>query len=127
MKVFRRKKTEPQIARTEALNSKPVKNRRVNESRLESGEVLLTYPAATHPRMAALIHRLGGPSEKIQIKKLQLDTLGTSVWSLLNGERSVNQIIQQFAQTHRIYPKEAEVAITRFLRDLGRRGLIGLQ
>ena len=127
MKVFKRKKPGLTISRTEALNSKPVKNSQVNESRLESGEVLLIYPVTIRPWMAALIRRLGGPAEKIHTKKLQLDQLGTSVWNLLNGKHSVNQIIHQFAQTHRIHHKEAEVAVTRFLLDLGRRGLIGLR
>ena len=127
MKVFKRKNAGLQISRTAALNSTPVKNREVNELRLESGEILLTYPVAIRPWIAAVIRRLGGPADKIQTKKLQLDTLGTSVWDLLNGKRSVNQIIRRFAQTHRVHAKEAELAVTRFLRDLGRRGLIGLR
>ena len=127
MKVFKQKKFEPEITRAEALNSKPVKSIQVNESRLESGEVLLAYPVTIRPWLATLIHRLGGPSETIQTKKLQLDMLGTSVWNLLDGRRSVNEIIQQFARRHRVHPKEAEAAVTRFLRDLGRRGLIGFQ
>ena len=127
MKVFKRKRTGPQISRTAALNATPVKSREVDEVRLESGEVLLTYPVAIRPWLAGVIRRLGGPPAKIQKKKLQLDTLGTSVWDLLNGQRSVNQIIRRFAQTHQIHAREAEVAVTRFLRDLGRRGLIGLR
>jgi hypothetical protein len=127
MKVFKRKKFEPEITRAEALNSKPVKSIQINESRLESGEVLLAYPVTIRPWLATLIHRLGGPSETIRTKKLQLDMLGASVWNLLDDRRSVNEIIQQFARTHRIHPKEAEAAVTRFLRDLGRRGLIGFQ
>lgn len=60
-------------------------------------------------------------------KKLQLDALGTEVWDLIDGRRSVRKIIQRFAETHRLHPREAEVSVTRFLRELGKRGLIGLQ
>jgi len=127
MKVFKRKHPGSQISRAAALNATPVKSREVDELRLESGEVLLTYPVTIRPWLAAVIRRLGGPAAKIQNKKLQLDTLGTSVWDLLNGRRSVSQIIHRFAQTHQVQAREAEVAVTRFLRDLGRRGLIGLR
>ena len=127
MKVFKRKKAGAQISRTAALSATPVKNREVDEVRLDTGEVLLSYPVILRPWVAAVIRRLGGPSAKAQTKKLQLDALGTSVWDLLDGRRSVNQIIHRFAQTHQIQDREAEVAVTRFLRDLGRRGLIGLR
>ena len=127
MKHVKPKQPITQITRAEALSRRPVKNIQVTESRLDSGEVLLYYPTTLRPWIAAVIHRLGGPSEKIQTKKLQLDALGTSVWDLLDGRRSVRQIIEQFVETHRLHPKEAEVAVTRFLRDLGKRGLIGLQ
>jgi len=127
MKVFKRRKPDLQISRAEALNSRPVKNSRVRETRVETGEILLVYPQALRPWMAAVRRYLGGPAESNPCRKLQLDTLGTSVWDLLNGRRSVAQIIARFADTHRIPPKEAEVAVTRFLRDLGRRELIGLK
>lgn len=127
MKRFKHKPPITQITRVEALSSRPVKNSQVTESRLDSGEVLLYYPTTLRPWIAAIIHRLGGPAEKIQTKKLQLDVLGTSVWDLLDERHSVRQIIEQFVEIHRLHPKEAEVAVTHFLRDLGRRGLIGLQ
>lgn len=95
--------------------------------RLDSGEVLLTYPVALRPWMASLVRYVGGPAENNRTRKLQLDTLGTFVWDLLNGNRSVAQIVQHFSKTHRISFKEAEISVTRFLRDLGRRGLIGMQ
>lgn len=127
MKVFKRQKQLGRISRKQALNSTPVKNSEVIEMRLDSGEVLLTYPVALRPWMASLVRYMGGPTENIRTRKLQLDTLGTSVWDLINGNRSVVQIVRHFSKTHRISLKEAEVSVTRFLRDLGQRGLIGIQ
>ncbi|MCK5417747.1 MAG: PqqD family protein, partial [Desulfobacterales bacterium] len=104
----------------------PAKNVQITEDRLETGEVLIGYPVTIRPFFATLVKRFGGPEEQVQTKKLQLDTLGSSVWDLLDGKRSVRQLIQIFAETHQLQPREAEVAVTQFIRELGRRGLIGL-
>ena len=106
----------------------PVKGGLVQESRLESGEILLTYPDHKQPWFTRVIRRLGGPGDnKVRIKKLQLDALGTSVWELFDGKRSVQQVIELFADKYSLHPKEAEVSVSQFLRALGRRELIGLR
>jgi hypothetical protein len=126
MRVFKKKPKGPTISRAEALNRIPVKNVQITEDRLETGEVLIGYPVTIRPFLASLVKRFGGSEEQVQTKKLQLDTLGSSVWDLLDGKRSVRQLIQIFAETHQLQPREAEVAVTQFIRELGRRGLIGL-
>ena len=127
MKVFKKKPTNVNIKRTESLDCKPVKNVHVTETLLENGEVLLTYPVMTRPWFANLIRHLGGPSGKAHTKKLQLDVLGTAVWELMDGKLTVRQVIQRFATQHKLHSREAEVSITLFLRDLGKRGIIGLR
>ena len=126
MRVFKKKPKGPTISRAEALNRIPVKNIQISENRLETGEVLICYPVTIRSFFASLVKRFGGPEEQVQTKKLQLDTLGSTVWDLLDGKRSVRHLIQIFAETHQLQPREAEVAVTQFIRELGRRGLIGL-
>ena len=126
MRVFKKKPKGPTISRAEALNRIPVKNIQITEERSETGEVLIGYPVTIRPFFASLVKRFGGSENQVPIKKLQLDTLGSSVWDLLDGKRSVRQLIQIFAETHQLQPREAEVAVTQFIRELGRRGLIGL-
>lgn len=126
--MFRPKQSRFQLTRGQALACTPVKGSHVQESRLASGDILLSYPDAKQPWFAGLIRRLNpAGAEKVRIKKLQLDALGTSVWELLDGSRSVQKVIELFAQKYRLHPKEAEVSVTQFLRELGRRELIGLQ
>ncbi len=128
MRAFRRKQPKPDgFDRVAALRCTPVKSVRVSEQRLENGEVLVQYPVTARPWMAKLMQRLGRPADAVQSRKLQLDSLGTAVWDLIDGKRSVNEIIQQFAGAYRLQPREAEVSVTRFIRELGRRGLIGLR
>ena len=127
MKVFRKKPGANTISREQALAYTPVKSTQINEARLETGEVIIEYPLAVRPWIAAVARRLGGQQNHVQTKKLQLDTLGTSVWDLVDGNRSVSRIIKIFAETHRLENREAEISVTQFIRELGRRGLLGLR
>ena len=127
MRVFKNRSTKPAISRAEALERIPVKNIQITETRLENGEVVIRYPVSMRPFFAGLVKRFGGPEVQIQMKKLQLDELGTSVWDMINGKLSVRQLVERFAKTHRLEAREAEVSVTQFIRELGRRGLIGLR
>ncbi len=126
MKVFRKKSGASQLSRKEALEYTPVKSRQISEVRLETGDVIIEYPLIVSPWIAAVANRLGNLQDRKQTKKLQLDAMGTSVWDLVDGNRSVRMIIQIFAKAHRLENREAEVSVTGFLRQLGQRGVLGL-
>ena len=126
--MFKKKPAAGNLDRAQALACIPVKGSHVQESRLESGEILLAYPDYRQPWFARMIRRVGQTDKNtVRIKKLQLDALGTSVWELLDGRRSVRHIMELFADKYRLHPKEAEVSVSQFLRELGRRELIGLR
>lgn len=127
MGLFKKRYQHPQISREKALSCKPVKNIQVTETRLETGAVMLIYPVGTKPWVAALIKRFSGGAHKPVTKKLELDTLGSAVWDLLDGKRSVKQVIREFSEAYQLHPKEAEMSVTMFLRQLGKRGLIGFR
>jgi len=127
MIVFKKKPSQNHMSRRAALNCRPKKSLHITESRLETGDVFLEYPLTVRPWLAAVAKRLGKSRDVVQIKKLQLDAMGTAVWDLVDGQRSVRRIVQIFAETHRLDNKEAEVSVTSFIRELGQRGLLGLQ
>jgi hypothetical protein len=127
MGLFKKRREVPTISRDKALSCKPVKNIQVNETRLKTGVVMLTYPVGTRPWVAALIKRFSGADQKPVTKRLELDTLGSAVWDLLDGNRSVKQVIQEFSKTYRLHSTEAETSVTQFLRQLGKRGLVGFK
>lgn len=105
----------------------PVKNAGVAEERLDTGEVLLSYPMTTRPWIDRLAKAVGAGEPKIHVKKLQLDALGTSVWDLMDGIRTVGQIVDAFAEHHLLEAREAEMSVTLFLRQLGKRGIVGMR
>jgi len=96
MRVFKKKSKDVPISRADALDRIPVKNIQITEARLETGEVVISYPVTMRPFFAGLVKRFGGPEVQIQMKKLQLDELGTSVWDMINGKFSVRQLVERF-------------------------------
>lgn len=121
------KPAAPLMNRGAALACVPVKNRHVREERLDSGEVVLHYPVTVRPWMAAVARWLGAGSAPPRTAKLQLDRLGSAVWSMLDGQTTLRRMAAAFAEKHRLERKEAEVAVAQFIRELGRRGLVGLR
>jgi hypothetical protein len=99
----------------------------VVESRMDSGEMLLSYTETLKPWFAGILKRMKKTSEIRRTRKLQLDILGTGVWDLVDGKSTVMEIIDSFAGIHQLYHKEAEVSVIQFLRELGRRGIVGMK
>ncbi len=127
MSWFKRASTAgPALTRGEALDCVPLKNPRVRERPSESGDLQLTYPVTLKPWFTRLARRLGGGGVTEQFKKLQLDAMGSVVWELLDGQATVRKIVARFADRYQLHRREAEVAVTQFLRELGKRGLIAL-
>ena len=127
MNLFRKRKKGLRVDRAEALKFIPVKNIQITEEQLDSGEILIHYPVTLRPWIAGIVKRFSGSNAELQSKPLQLDQLGTEVWGLIDGSRSVRRIIEIFAKTHQLQIREAEVAVSQFIRMLGQRGLIGLR
>jgi len=127
MKFLKNHPSASQLTKSQALTLIPVKNIESSEETLDSGIVIIQYPVTMRPWMAKWIQRFKGSSSRIGSKKLQLDSLGTEVWKMIDGKRTVRDIVDTFAQDHQLEDREAEIAVTQFLRDLGKRGLIGLQ
>ena len=124
MGLFKKKKLS--LSRDEALACIPVKSEAVSAQRTAAGVIRLRYPLVVKPWIAELAKRFGAASNTPPARQLELDELGTRTWELIDGERSVQAIASQFARQTRVHPKEAEAAVTRFLRELGRRGVIGM-
>jgi len=58
-------------------------------------------------------------------RRIVLDRVGADIWELCDGEHTVDGIIAALSEKYKLNRKEAEVSLTSYLRQLGRRGLIG--
>ncbi|MDP7397578.1 MAG: PqqD family protein [Lentisphaeria bacterium] len=57
---------------------------------------------------------------------IELDRLGGEVLNLCDDERTVEAIIERFAERHQLTFHEARVSVTNYLRALVERGIIVL-
>jgi hypothetical protein len=90
----------------------------------DAGRTLLvrTPPPRPPPRaFPASWFRLSLPE-----KRFALDDLGTEVFGLIDGRRSVRQIAEAFATRHGVNRREAQLSVAAFLRLLMQRGLVAV-
>ncbi len=132
MKLFKKKTGHKNIStgqdagltRTEALASIPLRSPLATWEILENGEILIEYPLHIKPFFIQLASRFGKGQEQRPTKKLQLDPMGSKVWQMFDGKKEVKAIIKEVAEQSGLSLQEAEISVTTFLRQLGRRGLI---
>jgi hypothetical protein len=115
------------LSRAEALACRPVRNREIGEEKLENGDLLLTVPLLVRPWLTGLARAFGLQDRQAVTRKLQLDEMGSFTWALMDGERSLADLVEIVSRHYRLHRRETEVAVTTFLRELGRRGLIGFR
>ncbi len=127
MRLFRKKQFGPGLTRETALQCVPVKNSAVREIRLENGLVRLCYPLPLKPWLAELRRRFGPPETAPPEKQIELDELGTLTWDLMDGTLRFSEIVRRFSRQTQAHPKEAEAAVAQFIRELGKRGIVGLK
>jgi hypothetical protein len=112
--------------RRQALACTPIRNPEVEEQETEDG-ILLRYPVEVKPWFQSIFKRLSNRDSNIIMRRLQLDPLGGSVWQMIDGQTTVADICTRFKQTHQLGSREAELSVTAFLKDLGKRSLIALK
>lgn len=114
------------ITRTESLACIPEKSTAVTWSEHE-GSVIIEYPLPLKPFFISLARRFNKEEEQKLTKKLELDSIGSKVWLMIDGRADVKSLIKAIAPKAGLSLQEAEISITTFLRELGRRGLILLK
>ncbi len=129
LNLFKKAKKEKSraITRTEALGCIPEKSPGVHWSTQEGGDILIEYPLALKPFFLSLAKKFNRGREEKLTKKLQLDETGSKVWLLMDGRTNVKAIITAVSSHTGLSRQEAELSVTTFLRELGKRGLIILK
>ncbi len=127
--IFSRKQDNqpPTITRDEALNGIPVINPVITVIEQDDSTLVLEYPLAFKPLFSQLLKRFSQQEEQEVIKKLELDEMGSEVFTLIDGTQNVREIILEFAKNKNITLQEAETAITTYLRELGKRKIIAIK
>lgn len=113
-------KKVPRLTREQSLSALPVRNTLVEYTRTEEGETEITIP-----RRKDLLGRLLGLIFFVPRKrKIVLESIGTDVWELCDGEHNVDQITDVLVKKYKLNRREAEASLTEYLRRLAKRRLI---
>lgn len=106
----------------EMLLLKPVRNPAL-EWKQEEERVVLTIhhekPSGWKARLLSLVVAM--PKDR----RVALDAIGSDVWLLTNGENTLGFIAKKLAKKYKLSPREAELSLQQFFKELGRRGYIG--
>lgn len=127
MKFFRQKEQPPEITRPDALACIPQRSSSIDWNELENGDIFIEYKLDIKPFFISIVRKFSKQPDRKITKKLQLDEMGSSVWRMIDGQNDVKFIIKIVSEKSGLSLQEAEISVTTFLRDLGRRGLIRLQ
>ena len=120
-------RSKPKKASTwrELLELRPVRNPNLEWSEEDDQVILHVKHAST----------TGGGGWKYKVinllvpvppeRRVGLDPIGTDVWRLMDGENTVGGIARELAKKYKLQPREAEISLQQFFKELGRRGYIG--
>ena len=107
-------------ARREFLALRPRRNPAVAWSN-ENDRVVLTVQRGTDWRVRALNLFFPIPEEK----RVVLDPIGSDVWRLCDGHTTVDAMARRIAKQYQVGPRQAELSLQQFFKDLVRRGYVG--
>jgi len=132
---LRRKKkpSGPSIRRSDFLRLKPMRSPIVEWEKNEKGEISIVIP------LKKLREKMKGSKKGVRKssgflsklfpepaeKRIQLDEVGSIVWELCDGKKTVKEIVDYLYEKYKLLPREAEVSLSSYLNNLAKRGLIG--
>lgn len=111
----------PRLTPEQVLASMPVQSPDARAEELEDGGLRLI----TRRRGDWWVRLLSALFPIPRERRIELDSVGKQVWDLCDGEHSLRQMIEVFQQLHKLTRAEAEWSLRNYLKDLGKRGLVG--
>ena len=103
------------------MKALPLRNQLVEWESDDKGEIALTIPQNHKAWLRIIAHVFRLPDKRVIV----LDDVGSYVWELCDGKKSLSQISKQVSDKYNLTVKEAEMSLIEYLRTLGKRGIIG--
>lgn len=119
---------KPKIERKDALAIIPVRHPLVTWER-KDGEVVLTIPMRDDRfarAVKAIMAAMRVAKDLPETRQVGLDEVGSFVWELCDGERTIDGIVSSLSKQYKLTRREAEASVTMFLQTLAKKNLIGL-
>ena len=121
LEQFGLKRPPSPLTREQAFQARPVRNPALKWRLNDEDNVEIIVPRRSD-RMGRILGFLFYVPET---RPLVLDEVGTRVWQLCDGERTVEEIVQVLSDQYILDRHEVELSLTAYMRTLGRRGMIG--
>ena len=120
-KLRLKKRPDSDFNRGDVLKALPLRNQLIKWEVNDKQEVSLVIPLKRKfwIRITSKLFRL--PDKRVVV----LDDVGSYVWQLCDGENTVGHVVKQLCNRYQMTRKEAETSLFTFMRQLGKRGMIG--
>lgn len=106
----------------EMLQLRPIRNPKLEWIEEEERVVLTIRHEMQQNWKTRLLSRLVAVPKD---RRVALDAIGSDVWRLTDGENTLGFIAKKLAKKYKLTPREAELSLQQFFKELGRRGYIG--
>jgi len=114
-------KKSPPLTVDDFLRSVPVANVSMKVEGRADGSALVSIPMR---RPGWLVPPLTWILPYSSHRRVELDPVGAGVLQLCDGQRTVEDIIEEFADRHRLSFRESQLPVTQFIRMMLERGLV---
>jgi hypothetical protein len=111
----------PRVTPEQVLGSRPVRNENLSVEEMEGGGLRIAARRREDWWIRLLNVVLPIPRER----RIELDVVGRQVWELCDGEHTLRDMIEVFQERHKLTRMEAEWSLRNYLKDLGKRHLVG--
>jgi len=113
-------KKRPRLSKEQAMAAFPLRNEGLQAAVADNGELSVTIPRRKDWLGKVLSIVFVVPKQRHVV----LDAVGADVWGMCDGQHTVSDVIGGIAEKYRLNRKEAEVSVTTYMRQLGKRGLL---
>ncbi len=110
------------LSKDAALHAVPILSSDIHLQTSTRGFIRISYPIQLKPWLARLLTK----NIPLPMRTLELDSMGSFVWNHIDGRNSVQNLVEIVTNHYKCHPSEAEHAVAIFIRQLGRRGILGL-
>jgi hypothetical protein len=112
-----------QIGVGQFLRSRPMRNESMLVERRSNGTALASIPLR---RPGWLVPPLSWLMPFSSHRRVELDSVGSAVLDMCDGQKTVERIIEDFARKEKLSFREAQLPVTQFLQQLAERGMMAI-
>jgi len=116
-----RLRRRPRLTPEQVLSSRPIRNEQLKTEELDDGGIRIHALR----REAWWVKLLGIVFPIARERRIELDSVGKQVWELCDGKHTLRDMAEEFRKRHKLTRTEAEWSLRNYLKDLGKRGLVG--